>query len=151
MTSASRRAVLVIAAHPDDEALGCAGTIARHSIAGDEVHIAFLTDGVSSRGQEPAARGAAMQRRQEAARQAARELGANPPHFFDLPDQRLDTVPLIEIILSIESLAAPLRPEIVYTHAVGDLNLDHRLACAAVLTAFRPTPGQSVSAIYGFE
>jgi LmbE family N-acetylglucosaminyl deacetylase len=151
VTDGSRRVVLVIAAHPDDEALGCAGTIARHSIGGDEVHVVFLTDGVSSRGQERTARDAAIRRRQEAARQAARVLGANPPHFFDFPDQRLDTVPLIEITQSIESLVAPLRPEIVYTHAVGDLNVDHRLACAAVLTAFRPTPGQCVSAIYGFE
>ena len=60
-------------------------------------------------------------------------------------------LPLIEIAQAIERLAAPLQVETIYTHSVGDLNLDHRLTCAAVLTAFRPVRGQSVSAIYGFE
>jgi N-acetylglucosamine malate deacetylase 1 len=147
----THRAVLVVAAHPDDEVLGCAGTIARHTSEGNEVHIAFLTDGVSSRGEEKGTREGEIKRRRASASEAARILGANPPHFLDFPDQRLDSVPLLEIAQAIERLAAPLELEAIYTHSVGDLNLDHRLACAAVLTAFRPTPDQSVSAIYGFE
>jgi N-acetylglucosamine malate deacetylase 1 len=147
----ARRVVLVIAAHPDDEVLGCAGTLVRHTRSGDQVHIAFLTDGVSSRGREQTGRAAEILRRRASASEAARIIGANPPHFLDFPDQRLDSVPLIEIVQSIERLAAPLQPEMIYTHSVDDLNIDHRLACAAVLTAFRPTPDQSVSAIYGFE
>jgi N-acetylglucosamine malate deacetylase 1 len=150
MTIPARRAVLVIAAHPDDEVLGCAGTIARHTNAGDEVQIALLTDGVSSRGDEQAHEEEILRRRASASN-AAKILGANPPHFLDFPDQRLDSLPLIEIAQAIERLAAPMHAEIIYTHAVGDLNLDHRLTCAAVLTAFRPMRGQSVSAIYGFE
>ena len=146
----SRRSVLVIAAHPDDEVLGCAGTIARHTNAGDDVHIALLTDGVSSRGVEQAHEEEILRRR-ASANNAAKILGANPPHFLDFPDQRLDSLPLIEIVQAIERLAAPLQAETIYTHSVGDLNLDHRLTYAAVLTAFRPMPGQSVSAIYGFE
>jgi LmbE family N-acetylglucosaminyl deacetylase len=150
MTLPTPRTVLVIAAHPDDEVLGCAGTIARHTSAGDEVHIALLTDGVSSRGEKQASEREIVRRRASASN-AAEILGANPPHFLDFPDQRLDSLPLIEIARAIERLAAPLQAETIYTHSVGDLNLDHRLTCAAVLTAFRPTQGQSVSAIYGFE
>ena len=41
--------ILVVAAHPDDEVLGCGATLAKHSMDGDEVHILFLTDGVSAR------------------------------------------------------------------------------------------------------
>jgi LmbE family N-acetylglucosaminyl deacetylase len=90
-------------------------------------------------------------RRRRKAFTAAEILGANPPHFLEFPDQRLDSVPLLGIVQSIERIAASVRPDIVYTHSASDLNVDHRLACAAVLTAFRPIPGQSVSAIYGFE
>lgn len=151
MIPTARRVVLVIAAHPDDEVLGCAGTLVRHTRSEDQVHIAFLTDGVSSRGREQPAREAAILRRRASASKAARIIGANPPHFLDFPDQRLDAIPLIEIAQAIETLAAPLQPDTIYTHSTGDLNVDHRLACAAVLTAFRPTPDRSVSAIYGFE
>jgi LmbE family N-acetylglucosaminyl deacetylase len=151
MTPASHPVVLVVAAHPDDEVLGCAGTLARHAMAGHQVHIALLTDGVSSREPRRTMREDEILRRRGGAIEAAKILGANPPYFLDFPDQRLDSVPLVEIVKSIEHLAAPLQPDIIYTHSIGDLNVDHRLACAAVLTAFRPTPGQSVSAIYGFE
>jgi len=151
MIPTAHRVVLVIAAHPDDEVLGCAGTLVRHTRTGDQVHIAFLTDGVSSRGREQMALGPEILRRRASASKAASIIGAKPPHFLDFPDQRLDSIPLIEIVQSIERLAGPLQPEMIYTHSVDDLNIDHRLACAAVLTAFRPTPNQSVSAIYGFE
>ena len=103
----ARPVVLVIAAHPDDEVLGCAGTIVRHTSVGDEVHIALLTDGVSSRGEEQG-REAEILRRRASASEAAKILGANPPYFLDFPDQRLDSVPLIEIVHSIERLAAPM-------------------------------------------
>ena len=73
MTLPTPRTVLVIAAHPDDEVLGCAGTIARHTSAGDEVHIALLTDGVSSRGSEQAREEEILRRRaRRSAKQAMR-------------------------------------------------------------------------------
>lgn len=140
--------ILVIAAHADDEALGCSGTMARHAAAGDEVHVVFLTDGVGARGH---GQDRAAESRRAAANEAARILGARPPIFLDFPDNQLDTVPLLEVTRSIEAIADTLRPEIVYSHHAGDLNVDHRICQQAVLTAFRAFPEQSVRAIHGFE
>jgi len=139
--------VLIVAAHPDDEALGCGGTIARHVERGDVVDVLFVADGVSARGADAQA----LARRQDAARKATSILGTQPPHFLDLPDNQLDSVPLIEVTQAIERLAREVAPAIVYTHHGADLNVDHRIVHQAVLTAFRPIPGASVVGLFAFE
>ncbi|MEX0955336.1 MAG: PIG-L family deacetylase [Rhizobiaceae bacterium] len=138
----------MIAAHPDDEVLGCGGTIARHSQHDETVEIIFVTDGETSR---EGAGSNDIDRRRGSARAAAAALGAREPVFLDLPDNRLDSVPLLEIVQTLEKRALELNPRIVYTHHAGDLNIDHRIVAQATLTAFRPQPGSSVRAIYGFE
>lgn len=142
--------VLVIAAHADDEALGCGGAMARHAAAGDEVNVLFLADGVGARG-DHAERNAALGERRTAAISAAAVLGAKSPIFLDLPDNKLDSLPLLEVTRAIEAVAENLHPEVVYTHHAGDLNVDHRICNQAALTAFRAFPGQSVRAIHCFE
>ncbi len=141
--------VCVIAAHPDDEVLGCGATIARHVSAGDKVHIIFLADGVSSRRGENTA--AEVKERLAAANKAAKILGAEPPKSEELPDNRLDTVPLLDVVQRIESHLNDIRPSIVYTHHRGDLNIDHRIVYTATMTACRPAPGNTVRCIYAFE
>jgi N-acetylglucosamine malate deacetylase 1 len=136
---------MVIAAHPDDEVLGCGGTIARHAADGDDVHILFVADGETSRAM------AAKRNRNMEALAASKILGAMPPAFLDYNDQRLDQVSRLEITQKIEAEIAKVKPEIVYTHHAGDLNMDHRIVHQAALTALRPLPGSSVSAIYAFE
>jgi LmbE family N-acetylglucosaminyl deacetylase len=138
--------VLVVAAHPDDEVLGCGGIIATHARAGDEIEIVFLTNGVGARNGAPgeAARNAA-------ALLAAERLGARTPVFHDFPDNRLDGIDLLDVVRVVEAQVARVAPTIVYTHHAGDLNVDHRIAQEAVLTACRPQPGTTVRAIYAFE
>ena len=140
--------VLVIAAHPDDEALGCGGVLARHSGQGEEVHVLFLADGVTSRDEAGEAEAGA---RAAAAFEAAKALGAKPPRFAGMPDNKLDTVPLLDVIKAVEEALAETAPDVVYTHHGGDLNVDHRIAHQAVLTACRPQPRSPVRAIYAFE
>lgn len=143
----SHRRVLVVAAHSDDEALGCGGTIAVHSRDGDEVRVLFMTDGVSARASvaEEAAR------RKSAARAALETLGVTHFEHFDFPDNRMDTVSLLDVTQSIESVVRDYRPDVVYTHHGGDLNVDHRITHEAVMTCLRPQPGQTVSTILAFE
>lgn len=137
--------VLVVAAHPDDEALGCGGTLARHVREGDEVSALFMTDGVGARGQGGEAE------RNEAALQALEALGIAEAAFGNFPDNGMDGVPLLEIVKFVEEGVTNVKPQIVYTHHHGDLNIDHQLTHKAVLTACRPMPGADVEAIYGFE
>ncbi|MGO0790219.1 PIG-L deacetylase family protein [Herbaspirillum seropedicae] len=141
------KSIVVVAAHSDDEALGCGGTIARHSADGDIVHLVFLADGVSSRpGNDDV-----LRQREAAAAQAHQILGVRSTHYLAFPDNRLDSVPLLDIVKKLEDVLALLAPEIIYTHHHGDLNVDHRITHEAVMTACRPLPGSSVKEIYAFE
>lgn len=145
--------VLVVAAHPDDEVFLCGGTIARHAADGDRVHVLFLADGETARLDAYASDALADARaaRRDAGRRAAAALGAEEPRFLDLPDNRLDGEMLIDIVKRVERALAEIRPEVVYTHHHGDLNQDHGIAHRAVLTACRPSPGQTVRRILAGE
>lgn len=144
---------MVVAAHPDDEVLGCGGVMARHVALGDKVHVLILAEGVTSR--DPARdverRFGEIEALRSAAQQAAAVLGAEAPRFAELPDNRLDSVPLLDVIKVVEDALAQVRPTVVYVHHGGDLNQDHRIAHQAVLTACRPLPKASVRSLYAFE
>lgn len=135
----------VIVAHPDDEVLLAGGTIARHAMAGDIVHVLILATGAAARGGDQS--GYVEQLRGQAQR-AAKVLGATSVNFRDFPDNRMDTVPLLEVIQSVEAFLEEKPAATVYTHHFGDLNVDHRVTGEAVLTACRPLPGSSARKIY---
>jgi LmbE family N-acetylglucosaminyl deacetylase len=142
------KTVLVVAAHPDDEVLGCGGTLARHVAEGDIVHAVFMTDGVSSRGK---GNDNAIKSRLEAADKAHKIIGISCSEYLTFPDNSLDTVPLLDIVRSIEEVIEKFAPQIVYTHNQADLNIDHCITHRAVMTSCRPLPGCSVREIYSFE
>lgn len=149
------KSILIVAAHPDDEVLGCGGTIAKHARAGDGVHILILAEGATSR-MRTSARGHAsfvvgLRKLREAARRAGKSLGAESVRFEGLPDNRLDGQELLDVVKKIEAVIAAVRPDIVYTHHSGDVNIDHRIAHDAVIAAVRPQPGNEVSGLYFFE
>lgn len=143
---------LVVAAHPDDEVLGCGGTIAKSVRNGDEVYCLIMGEGVSSRYERrELAKKEELKALKAEAQKAAEILGIKKVFFKDLPDNRFDTVPLLEIIKTIEEVKEKVRPDVIYTHYQGDLNIDHRITFEAVLTACRPLPGETVRGIYSFE
>jgi LmbE family N-acetylglucosaminyl deacetylase len=143
---------LVIAAHPDDEVLGCGGTIAKLTQQGEAVFIAILGEGITSRYQQ---RSEADQEIVNAlhtrSQQVATMLGARELFMFNLPDNRFDTVPLLEVVKIIEELIDRISPQVIYTQHGGDLNIDHVVTYRATLTATRPTRGQPVREIYAYE
>ena len=141
------RRVLVIAAHADDEVLGVGGTIARHALEGDHVDVAFMTDGVGSRG----CSSTDSEARTEAAHQALTILNARLVHWSSFPDNAMDTVSLLTITKVVEEIKMRSRPHVVYTHHDGDLNIDHVVTARAVLTAFRPQPQETYTEIRAFE
>ena len=140
--------VLIVAAHPDDEVLGCAATAARRASRGDAVHVAILGTGLAARGPADAAALAALR---EDAGAVGEMLGAKSVSFADLPDNRFDTVALLDIVKQVERWLEDVAPDAVYTHHPGDLNVDHRLTFQAVLTATRPLPDAGVRELYAFE
>lgn len=146
MNEANR--VLVVAAHADDEVLGCAGAIARHVAEGHRVQVVLLADGVTARA---CAQAEELQSRESAAARAHAILGVSKTIHLGLPDNRLDTLPLLDVVKPLEAIIEEFRPYLVYTHHHGDLNVDHRVALHAVMTACRPLPGSSVKEIRCFE
>ena len=142
------KTIIFVAAHADDEVLGCGGTIARHTANGDTVHVVFMADGVGSRGQREAA---ALMERNKARDAALHILGVSYSHALDFPDNQLDSIPLLDIVKAIEPIIQKAAPEIIYTHHYGDLNVDHRITHQAVMTACRPQPGSIVREILTFE
>lgn len=149
----SAQRVLVVAAHPDDEVLGCGGTIARHAEAGDQVEVLIVAEGATSR-QQQRDRGQATQELlllAQAARKAGTILGASGVELLDLPDNRLDSLDRLDLIKRIEQCIEHHQPQVVYVHHAGDVNVDHRRLHEAVVTACRPTPGHVVQRLLSFE
>lgn len=138
--------VLVVASHPDDEVLGCGGTIAKHIAEGSEVSVAFMTNGEASKDLD-----INVEQRKRSALAALKELHINNFEFFNYPDNGMDSVPLLEIVKNIESLLKKYQPNIIYTHYNNDLNIDHCITNRAVMTAARPQTECPVDKILAFE
>ena len=145
--------VLVVAAHPDDEILGCGGTMALHSQRGDEVYVLILGEGVTSRDEkrDRERREKEIAELKHQVEAANKIVGTKKTFLFDFPDNRFDSVPLLDIIKVVERIKKELEPDIIYTHHHGDLNIDHRITYQAVITVTRPLPDETVKEIYAFE
>lgn len=145
--------ILIVAAHPDDEILGCGGTIARLVKEGFEAYTLILGEGVTSRDE--------MRKRKERekeiaelkrqAEEANKILSVKDVFFFDFPDNRFDTVPFLDIVKTVEKIKNEIKPDIIFTHYEKDLNIDHQITYRSVVTATRPLKGEKVKEVYSFE
>jgi LmbE family N-acetylglucosaminyl deacetylase len=144
--------VLCVVTHPDDEVIGVGGALARHASAGDEVSVSVLSQAGPARHEEvtPSVE-AQMAERRACTRRACRELGVESVNFHDFPDNAFDEVPLLDLVKTVERELRKFRPDIVYTHQYGDLNISHELTCRAVITAGRPLPDSGIRRILAFE
>ncbi len=145
--------VAVVAAHPDDEVLGCGGTLARMANEGASVHVLLMGDGEGSRASHS---GDPIDPRRIAARNAAAEaacrvLGCASVALLALPDNRLDGLELLDVIKHIEVFLQRYRPETLFTHHAGDVNVDHRVVHDAVVAACRPQPDYPLNELLFFE
>ena len=146
----SNSTVVVFAAHPDDDILGCGGTIAKLTQEGSKVHIVFLADGESSRGDITDINSLIQQRKQNA-KKALKILGCDSIEFLDFPDNRLDSLDLLDVVKKIEGFIDAYKPYTIFTHYAHDLNIDHQITHNAVVTACRPQPGHCVKELLFFE
>lgn len=144
--------VLVVAAHPDDECLGAAGAVARHREQGDSVSVVILGEGIASRAGIPADETRRLQEElTESARKAQAVLGGPPPLMRSFPDNAFDSVPLLSVVQAIEDVIEETKPELIYTHHAGDVNIDHRIVAEAVEAAARPLQGTTIREVRAFE
>lgn len=143
--------ILVVAAHPDDEVLGCGGTIARHVSEGDEVYCLILGDGITARNLDKKEADKQLKQLKEHSKKSAKILGIKQIYFNGFKDLYFDTIPLLEVVKCVEKYKNQIRPDIIYTHHYGDLNIDHQITYKAALTATRPMEGETVKKIYSFE
>ncbi|MBN4080855.1 PIG-L family deacetylase [Caldithrix abyssi] len=144
---------LVLAAHPDDEVLGCGGSMAEWSKDGHEVHVLIMAEGATSRDKtrDRESRKADLSHLARSARKAGDILGIASVEQLGYPDNRMDSVDLLEVVKLIEEQIKKIKPGVVVTHHSSDLNIDHQVIHQAVLTACRPQPGHPVKRILTFE
>ncbi len=143
----SNEAVLVIAAHPDDETLGMGGTIHKLSLLGSHVRVVFLSDGIGSRDEVRES----LDSRRTAAINALKTLNCSDVLFYDFPDNSMDSVPLIEVVKTIEKCIVDFSPTLIFTHFPHDLNVDHRITSQACLVAARPKVNCKIKSLVYFE
>jgi LmbE family N-acetylglucosaminyl deacetylase len=137
--------ILVIGAHPDDEVLGLGGTLARHVKNGDVVFPLICADGSQVRYTEDE-----REKLKLSCRKSCAELGLQAPEFLEFPDQKLDTLPQIELVHALEARVKKYKPEVVYTHFFGDINRDHQVLNEVTLVATRPKPGNRVLRVLSY-
>ena len=147
--------VLVVVAHPDDEVLGCGGTLSKYLAQGKVVRVVILAEGSSCRWDRLSvaceASLAAIQQRRGFAEKAMAVLGVNDVVFHELPCGRLDQVPIIDLGKIVEAHIRDFKPDTVFTHSGDDANSDHRTTFNAVITATRPLPGSCVRTVFTME
>ena len=127
--------VLILAAHPDDETLGCGATIKKLSQEGHNIQLLTFTDGVGSRGSDG--------NRNEVLEKCCHFLGIHSYAYGSFPDNQMDSVPLLDICKFIDNNIVTA-PDIIFTHHSNCLNIDHQLVYRATLTVFRPQSGDNI-------
>jgi len=138
--------ILVIATHPDDEILGCGGTLARHVASGDDVQAVVVTRGAEDLyPPEMVARGRAELKR------AHKIVGIKKCHFLDFPAPKLDIIPNHKIADSIKKVFNTFNPSIVYLPHRGDIHVDHKAVYQATLVAARPSRDTSIKKLFCYE
>ena len=144
----TNKTILIVAAHPDDEVLGCFGTVAKLIRQGYTAYALIISGGKTSRGKVEQKE---LDILKEEMLNANKLIGTKEVFQADFPDNAFDSVPLLTIVKKIEEIKEKIKPEIIFTHHIGDMNIDHQLTHKAVLTATRPMKDECVKTIYAME
>ncbi|MCC8358748.1 PIG-L deacetylase family protein [Salinimicrobium sediminilitoris] len=154
LESLKNKRILVVAAHPDDELLGLGATMYQlNKYYSCKTRVVILGEGITSRADErdPEVWEKELRIHNENIKSAQQAIGYNSVKTYNLPDNRFDTVPLLDIIKIIEKEKNDFQPEVVFTHHGGDVNIDHQRTFEAVVTATRPVKGEVVRTIITYE
>jgi len=148
----NNKKILVVVAHPDDEILGCGGTMARLVAEDNDVFVTILGEGITSRYEDRTqVNKSLLMNLQSDSQKAADHIGVKGLFTFNLPDNRFDTVPLLDVVKIIEGIIDDIQPTTIYTHHNADLNIDHSIVYRATMTAVRPLINCPVKDVYSVE
>lgn len=154
LESLRNKKIMLVVAHPDDELLGVGATfnklINEYAV---KVHVVILGEGITSRSDKRDIKKwkSKLNIHKKNIKSAQKLIGYHSCSIYNFPDNRFDSVPLLDLIKEIEKEKKLFDPEIVFTHHGGDLNIDHQKTFAAVITAFRPLKEEKVNTIITFE
>jgi len=145
--------ILIVAAHPDDEVLGCFGTVAKLIKEGYEAYTLILGEGKTSRDnqRELYTREHEITALHHEIQEANASIGIKKVFIESFPDNRFDSIDLLDIVKVITKVKEEVSPHIIFTHYEKDLNIDHQITYKAVITATRPMSNETVQEIYSFE
>lgn len=138
--------ILVIAPHPDDEVLGCGGTIVKHNKNRDEVYLCIVTKAYTPDWSEEF-----LKNRPKEIKKANKILNIKKAYFLDFPTAKLDTITQKDLNDSISRIVKEIGAEIIYIPYEGDLSKEHRLVFEAALVASRPYTNKSVKKVLCYE
>jgi len=145
--------ILIVAAHPDDEVLGCFGTVAKLIKEGYKAYTLILGEGKTSRDEKRV-----VENRKEEIdvlnseiMNANNSIGIKKVFVESFPDNRFDSVDLLDIVKVVSKVKEEVQPDIIFTHYANDLNINHRITYQAVITATRPMENECVKELYSFE
>lgn len=138
--------ILVIAPHPDDEVLGCGGTIKKHTEAGDEVYLCVVTKAYTPDWSEEF-----IENRKKEIDASSKILGIKNIYFLDFPTVKLDTISQKDLNDAISGVVKEVRPDIAFIPFSGDINKDHKIVSEASLVALRPKPEATVKKVFYYE
>lgn len=154
LASLKDKKILVVVAHPDDELLGLGATIHRliHQF-GCEIRAVILGEGITSRAdvRDRDKWEKELEIHRNNIHTAQKAIGYHSVGIYDFPDNRFDTVALLDIVKVIEKEKRIFQPEVIFTHHGGDVNIDHQRTFEAVITATRPMSHEIVKTIIAFE
>ena len=140
--------VAIIMAHPDDEVLGCGGSMSRLASEGASIHILIMASGLTARGPADAT---ALSALKDQALRASVVLGADDVEFAGFPDNSMDTHALLSVVKVVENFLEKIDPDLIFTHHNGDINIDHDITQRAVMTATRALPSTKPVTILACE
>lgn len=146
--------IMVVAAHPDDELLGLGATM--HKLIkeqGVKVHVIILGEGITSRSdtRDTEKWKDVLDEHHRNINAAGSHVGYESIHTYDFSDNRFDSHALLDIVKVVEKEKEEFKPDIIFTHNAGDLNIDHQRTFQAVMTATRPMEDEKVTTVICFE
>lgn len=138
--------VLVFAPHPDDEILGCGGTMIKHIEAGDEVYVCIATKGCM-----PLFSTESVNKTRSEALECHKSIGVKKTFFLDFPAAMMEKVERYEMNGKILDVIKEVQPDKVFIPHWGDMQKDHQMLAEACMVALRPKYEPKAKAIYSYE